>query len=58
MGQRPLLGALAKAHDRAEDDRVRVALDDLLDKAVERRERVGENRRAGRELDPFCTVVR
>jgi hypothetical protein len=48
MRQRRLLGAFAKADDRAEDDRVRMALDDVLDQAVEGRERVGEDGGAGR----------
>ena len=43
MRQRRLVGAFAEAHDRAEDNRVRMALDHFLDQAVERRERVGED---------------
>ena len=35
MRERRLVGAFPQAHDGAEDDRVRMALDDLLDQAVE-----------------------
>ena len=41
------VGALLEAHHRAEDDRMGVALDDLLDEAVEGRDRIGEQRSAG-----------
>ena len=45
-----------EAHHRAEDDRVRMALDDLLDQAIEGRDRVGENGGAGREGDPLRAI--
>src|SRR6202034_3714886 len=49
-------GALAQAHHRAEDDRVRMALDELFDHAIEGRNRVGENGSAGREGDPLRAI--
>ena len=45
--------ALLEADDGAEDDRVGMALDDLLDQAVEGCDRIGEDRGAGRERDPL-----
>jgi hypothetical protein len=51
-----LVGALLEAHDRAEDDRMGVAFDDLLDQAIEGRDRIGEDGRAGRERGPLCAV--
>src|SRR5271170_374500 len=49
-------GALAQAHHRPEDDRVRMALDELFDHAIEGRNRVGENGSAGREGDPLRAI--
>jgi hypothetical protein len=50
------LGALLEAHDGAKDDRMGMALDDLFDQAVERGDRIGEHRGAGRERRPLRRV--
>src|SRR5580692_9533094 len=47
---------LLEADDGAEDDRVGVALDDLLDQAIEGCDRVGEDRGAGRKREPLRRV--
>ena len=52
MGERRAALAALDGGDGADDDRVRVALEDLLDPAVDRRQRVGEQRRAGGERRP------
>ncbi len=54
--QNRLVGALLEAHDGAEHDRVRVAFDDLLDQAIESRDRIGEDGRSGRERGPLRAV--
>jgi hypothetical protein len=48
--------ALREAYDGAEDHCMRVALDDLLDQAIEGRDRIGEDRGAGRERGPLRAV--
>ena len=50
------VNALLEAHDGAEDDRMGVAFDDLLDQAVEGRERIGKDGGAGRQTDPLRGV--
>ena len=52
MGERRAALAALNGDDGADDDRVGVALEDLFDPAVDRRQRVGEQRRAGRERRP------
>ena len=48
--------ALFQAHDGAQHDRMGVAFDDLLDQAIERRDRIGKDWGAGRERDPLRCV--
>ena len=52
MGERRAALAALNGGDGADDDRVGVALEDLFDPAVDRRQRVGEQRRAGGERRP------
>ena len=52
MGERRAVVAAPNGDDGADDDRVGVALEDLFDPAVDRRQRVGEQRRAGGERRP------
>src|SRR5271166_5865592 len=56
MRKRGFFHAFAQAYDRAENDRVRMTLDDLLDEAVERSQRVRQNRSPRREGGPARAV--
>jgi hypothetical protein len=55
-GQDRFVDALGEADDSAQDNCMRVAFDDLLDQAIEGRDRIGEDRGAGRERGPLRAV--
>ena len=55
-GQDRFVDALGQADDSAEDNCMRVAFNDLLDQAIEGRDRIGEDRGAGRERGPLRAV--